>query len=99
MSNRQINSFIIPIMSDTEKIPSGTLTKADIESIKRVVYSCGDDIAVSISRSFERLEERIDAGEARLSTRLGDFSEEIARTGNLVSELNDNHKTHERASV
>jgi len=30
----------------------------------------GDDIAVSIGRSFERLEERIDGAESRLYSRL-----------------------------
>jgi hypothetical protein len=46
------------------------LTEKDLELIERVIYKNGDDIAVSISRSFERLEERIDAAESRIYTRL-----------------------------
>ena len=41
------------------------IAQKDLELIERVIYKNGDDIAVSIGRSFERLEERIDAGEMR----------------------------------
>ena len=47
-----------------------TLTQRDIELIERVIYKNADDIAVSIARSFERLEERIDATESRLNSRI-----------------------------
>jgi hypothetical protein len=47
------------------------------EQIEHVIYKNGDDIAVSIGRSFERLEERIDAAETRISTRLTDIADEI----------------------
>ncbi len=46
------------------------LESKDIELIERVIYKNGDDIAVSIGRSFERLEERIDAAESRIYSRL-----------------------------
>jgi len=39
------------------------LEQKDLELIERVIYKNGDDIAVSIGRSFERLEERIDAAD------------------------------------
>lgn len=74
-------------MSNAEKISPGALAKSDIELIERIVYRCGDDVAVSISRSFERLEERIDAAESRLYSRLEELSDEIARTSNLVSSI------------
>jgi hypothetical protein len=45
------------------------LEQKDIETIERVIYKSGDDVAVSISRSFERLEERIDAAESRIYLR------------------------------
>lgn len=45
--------------------------------IERVIYKHGDDIAVSIARSFERLEERIDAMEARIYGRLADVEDTI----------------------
>jgi hypothetical protein len=58
------------------------LDKTDLELIERVIYKNGDDIAVSIARSFERLEERIDAAEARIYSRLTNTlaAETIARS-------------------
>lgn len=49
----------------------------DLELIERVIYKNGDDIAVSIGRSFERLEERIDAAESRIYSRLSDLEDKI----------------------
>ena len=37
-----------------------------LEIIDRIIYKNADDIAVSIGRSFERLEEHIDVAESRL---------------------------------
>jgi hypothetical protein len=54
------------------------LDQKDIELIERIVYKCSDDIAVSLSRSFERLEERIDAAESRLYSRLVDVEDRVA---------------------
>ena len=54
-----------------------TLEQKDIECLERVIYKNGDDIAVSIGRSFERLEERVDAVESRLYTRLNELEEKI----------------------
>lgn len=53
------------------------LETKDIELIERIVYKCNDDVAVSIARSFERLEERIDAAESRLYTRMADLEDRI----------------------
>ena len=47
------------------------------EKMERIIFKNGDDVAVSISRSFERLEERIDAGEARIYSRLSDIEDGI----------------------
>ena len=54
-----------------------TLEQKDFESIERVIFKNSDDIAVSISRSFERLEERVDALEARIFSRIGDVDDKI----------------------
>ncbi|MFA6314764.1 MAG: hypothetical protein WC648_00105 [Candidatus Paceibacterota bacterium] len=54
-----------------------SLEQKDIEVIERVIYKNGDDVAVSISRSFERLEERVDAVESRLYSRLADIEDHI----------------------
>ena len=55
-----------------------SLEQKDYEVIERLIYKTADDVAVSISRSFERLEERIDATESRLYTRLAEIEDKIA---------------------
>ena len=54
-----------------------SLEQKDLELIERIIYKSADDVAVSISRSFERLEERIDAMESRLYSRLADIDDRI----------------------
>jgi hypothetical protein len=53
------------------------LEPKDLELIERIIYKNGDDIAVSIGRSFERLEERIDSAESRIYGRLIDIEDKI----------------------
>jgi ribosomal protein S14 len=53
------------------------LEQKDLELIERMIYKTSDDIAVSIARSFERLEERIDAAESRIYSRLADVEDKI----------------------
>lgn len=48
-----------------------------LEIIEKIVYKNADDIAVSISRSFERLEERMDSSESRIHSRLGGLDDKI----------------------
>ena len=55
------------------------LDQKDLELVERIVYKNGDDIAVSIARSFERLEERMDAMESRIYSRMADV--EVATEG------------------
>lgn len=54
-----------------------SLEQKDYEVIERLIYKNADDVAVSIARSFERLEERIDATESRLYGRLADLEDRI----------------------
>jgi hypothetical protein len=54
-----------------------SLEPKDLESIERIVYKNSDDVAVSIARSFERLEERIDAMESRLYSRAADVEDRV----------------------
>ena len=54
-----------------------SLEQKDLESIERVVYKNADDIAVSIGRSFKRLEERIDAAESRIYGRLAELEDRL----------------------
>jgi prefoldin subunit 5 len=66
------------------------LDKTDLELIERVIYKNGDDIAVSIGRSFERLEERIDAAESRIYARLAEVEDKIeASRQELADRLGD----------
>ena len=53
------------------------LTQQELEQIERVIYKNGDDVAVSIARGFERLEERIDAAESRLFTQAREMEERL----------------------
>ena len=70
-------------MTTTKQAPSRTLTKEDIE---RLIYKSNDDIAVSIGRSFERMEERIDAMESRLYSRLSDVEDLIKMVEEPIKE-------------
>ena len=62
------------------------LTKSNLELIERIVYKSADDIAVSIARSFERLEERIDGAESRIYSRLAEVED-------TIGEIADDHKS------
>ena len=66
------------------------LEQKDIELLERVIYKNSDDVAVSIARSFERLEERIDAAESRIYSRMADVEDKIEATRqDLADELGD----------
>jgi hypothetical protein len=66
-----------------------SLDQKDLELIERIIYKNGDDIAVSVARSFERLEDRIDGGESRLYSRLSAIEDKISAVEhNLTDELN-----------
>ena len=54
-----------------------SLDKKDLELIETLVFKNSDDIAVSIARSFERLEERIDGAESRLYSRLSEIDDRV----------------------
>jgi archaellum component FlaC len=80
-----------------------SLEQKDIELIERIIYKNSDDVAVSISRSFERLEERIDALEARVSARVTDAEDKIEsmrqefsdELGDVKEELRELGRTRE----
>jgi hypothetical protein len=54
-----------------------SLNQKDLELIERVVYKNADDTAISIVRSFERLEERVDAAESRIHSRLSELEDRL----------------------
>lgn len=61
-----------------------SIEQKDIEIFEKMIYKNGDDIAVSIARSFERLEERMDAIESRTYGRLADIDDKIDLTGREI---------------
>ena len=65
-----------------------SLEQKDLELIERVIYKNSDDVAVSISRSFERLEERVDAAESRLYGRLADVEDKLVELGDRFTTSN-----------
>ena len=65
-------------MSTDNKVPSeNSQTRKLIEAMECIIYKNSDDIAVSIARSFERLEERIDTSESRIYSRLADIEDKM----------------------
>lgn len=58
------------------------MTPKDLELIERIIYKGNDDISISITRSFERLEERIDASKARIYSRLSELEDKLPEIGN-----------------
>jgi hypothetical protein len=65
----------------------GGLSQKDLEDIERLIYKSGDDIAVSIARSFERMEERMDSMESRLYGRLTDIEDKLPSGGYPAEEF------------
>lgn len=51
------------------------LTSKDIELIESVMYKMNDDVMVAIARSFERMEDRIDAMESRMYARIAELED------------------------
>jgi hypothetical protein len=49
------------------------LTQRDLEEIERIINKNSDDLAISIARAFERLEEHIDGNAGRIYSRLADI--------------------------
>ena len=53
------------------------LDTKDLEHIERLLFKSADDVAVSIARSFERLEERMDSTESRLYSRFAELEDKV----------------------
>lgn len=72
------------------------LTQKDLELVERILYKSADDIAVSIARSFERLEERVDSTESRLYSRFTDLEDKLESSRqdstDTLGEMADNLK-------
>ena len=57
-------------------------TPEEIKQLESIIDRLGDDISIGIARSFERLEERIDASEARIYSRLSELEDKLPEIGN-----------------
>ncbi len=55
------------------------MNQKDFEVIENLIYKNGDDLAVSMARGLERLEERVDRVESRLYSRISDLEDMIAK--------------------
>ncbi len=83
-----------------------SLDQKDLELIERLIYKNADDVAISIARSFERLEERIDTMEARLYTRISEVEDRMESgrqdlsdsIGNVKDEFRDWVRLREEAA-
>ena len=64
-----------------------SLDQKDCELIERLIYKSADEISISISRSFERLEERIDACESRTHSRLAEIEDKIEASRQDTSDV------------
>ncbi len=63
-----------------------SLDKKDFELIEHLMYKSADDIAVSIARSFERLEDRIDAAESRTTICIREIEDKIDKLPALYAD-------------
>jgi len=85
-------------MTTTKQVPACNLIQQAIESIEHIIYKNSDDVAVSIARSFERLEERIEAMESRLYSRFADLEDGMQEAKELIKESAPSlHKAGSRA--
>lgn len=66
-----------------------SLEKKDLELIESLIYKNGDDIAVSIARSFERLEKHGDDAESRIYSRLSDIEDRLELSRQDLSDIID----------
>ena len=69
----------------------------DQEIIERIIYKNSDDVAVSIARSFERLEERLDAAESRIYSRITDIKDKIEEKLPHIDTGNADHPIRQAA--
>jgi hypothetical protein len=68
---------VVLIENMNKKATNAVLKPGDLEAIERVIYRNGDDIAVSVGRAFERLEEQMKTIESHIYGRLTEIEKEI----------------------
>jgi hypothetical protein len=68
---------VVLIENMNKKETNVVLKPGDLEAIERVIYRNGDDIAMAVGRSFERLEEKMNSIESHIYGRLSEIEKEI----------------------
>ena len=76
-----------------------SLDQKDIEIIEHMIFRNSDDIAISIARSFERLEKHYFDSEARLYSRLGEIEDRIDASRQDISDTIGDMKEDIRDSL
>ena len=68
---------MVVLIENMNKKLNVVLKPADLEAIEQSLYRHGDDIAMAVSRAFERLEEKMDAMESRIYAHLTQIKKEL----------------------
>ena len=76
-----------------------TLEQKDIEIIEHLIYKNSDDIAISIARSFERLEKHVMDSEGRLHNRLSELDDKLDATRQDISDILGDMKEEIRDTI
>lgn len=77
-----------------------SLEQKDLELIEHLIFKNSDDIAISLARSFERLEKKSDDSESRLYSRFSELEDKIESSrqdmadtiGDIKSEIRDSFR-------
>ncbi len=76
-----------------------TLEQKDIEIIEHIIYKNSDDIAISLARSFERLEKHYQESESRLHNRISELDDKLDATRQDISDNIGDIKEEIRDSI
>ena len=63
------------------------LDTKDLDAIKQIISNFNDDMAVAIARSFERMQESMDAMENRHLARLVELADDIEGSRQALADL------------
>jgi hypothetical protein len=77
-----------------------SLEQKDLELIEHLIFKNSDDIAISLARSFERLEKKNNDSESRLYSRFSELEDKIESSrqdmadtiGDMKSEIRDSFR-------
>jgi len=76
-----------------------SLEQKDLELIEHIIFKNSDDIAISLARSFERLEKRENDSESRLYSRLSELEDKIESSRQDVADTISDVKEEIRDSI